>query len=133
MPATIVIVDEDRAFVGHLSAVLRRAGYEVIGCVGSDEAVRVFETYTRPVDLAIIDFMVPGTSGPEMIGALQRRMPAAKIIATVPGEGPDLTEHAARMGVTRVIKRPPKGIPPEGSEWVSVVRKALGDASTSAA
>lgn len=133
MPATIVVVDEDRTFVSQLSEMLRRAGYEAIGCVGRDEAVQAFETHTGPVDLAIIDFMVPGTSGPEMIGAVQRRLPYAKIIATIPGEGPDLTEHAARTDVDRVIRRPPKGVPPESEEWISVVRETLGETRSGAA
>ncbi len=133
MPATIMIIDEDRAFTDRLALMLAQAGYMAFGSAGKDEALDNLETHKGAIDLAIVDFHVPGISGPELIGAIQRRMPAAKIIATVPGEGPDLTDVAARTGADRVMRRPRKGEPIDRELWIGVVEGLLGRAGRGAA
>ncbi len=129
MPTTIVVVDEHPAFVNQVKALVTEAGYRVVGCVGHYEAVRAFEHLRDAVDLAIIDFLVPGTTGPELIGTIKRQMPGLKIIATVPGEGPDLTPLVSKTDADLVFRRPKIGELLDRSKWIPVVERMLGQAN----
>lgn len=125
MPANIVVVDEDRRFVNQLQVILTESGYTAVGLVGRDEAIQTFEQLRRGVDVAVVDFIVPGTTGPELIGMIRRHLPTTKVVATVPAEGLDLTELAEQVEPDLVMRRPKKGQPPEREQWVRAVEDVL--------
>ncbi len=125
MPGTVVVVDQEKEFVSELGDILTEAGYSVFGWIGRDEAVQGFQTIGRSVDVAIIDFVVPGASGPELIGAVKSHFPTIRVIATVPGEGPDLSALVARTDADRVMRRPKKGIPFDRLHWTRAVDEMI--------
>lgn len=73
--ARILVVDDDPRLRAGLQDILTQAGYEVeIACNG-EEACQAFKRL--PVDLLIIDILMPEKEGIETITDLRRECPGA--------------------------------------------------------
>jgi two-component system cell cycle sensor histidine kinase/response regulator CckA len=67
---TILIV-EDSDVVRHLAhRILVRRGYWVLEAADADEALQLLATPTTPVDLILMDVVLPGTDGIELYAAI---------------------------------------------------------------
>ena len=69
MGETILIIDDDEAIGNLEQEVLEGAGYWVLRAYSGTEALLVLQN-TRP-DLALLDLMLPGLSGEELLPRLQ--------------------------------------------------------------
>jgi len=68
MAGTILIVEDEPAIAELIDLTLKRNGHQTI-CAGSEEAIRLID-HVLP-DLALIDWMLPGASGIELIKRLR--------------------------------------------------------------
>ncbi len=88
MSARILVVEDDRTMAEVLLAYLRRAGYETDWSADGSEAYQLWQR--RRPDLVVLDLMLPGMSGLEL---LRRRRTiaddAAVIILSARGEEED--------------------------------------------
>jgi two-component system, cell cycle sensor histidine kinase and response regulator CckA len=76
----IVLLVEDEEGVRELTRrLLVRQGYTVLVAADADEATRIFEA-NPSVDVLLTDVVMPGASGPELVGQLVARRPALKVI-----------------------------------------------------
>jgi two-component system, OmpR family, response regulator len=66
----VLIVEDDVGLREPLAALLQQSGYEVVSCATADAAVRALGSET--VHLAIIDWVLPGMSGLELVQHLRR-------------------------------------------------------------
>ena len=66
---TILIIDDDAAIGNLEQEVLERAGYQVLRAYSGTEALLLLKS-SRP-DLALLDLMLPGLSGEEVLPQLQ--------------------------------------------------------------
>jgi DNA-binding NtrC family response regulator len=69
---TVLVVDDERNIRRTLDLVLGGAGYAVREAPDAEEAVRILEGGDPPVDLAIIDIMLPGMSGLDLLSRLRQ-------------------------------------------------------------
>ncbi|MEO7327943.1 MAG: sigma-54 dependent transcriptional regulator [Minicystis sp.] len=69
---TILVVDDERNIRRTLELVLRGEGYAVTEAGSAEEALRLLEGGESPVDLAIIDIMLPGMSGLDLLTRLRQ-------------------------------------------------------------
>ena len=63
-PLTILVVDDEPAWVGALGAVLGRAGHRIVAAYDGDEALRRFRS--EHVDAVLLDLAMPGLDGAEV-------------------------------------------------------------------
>lgn len=61
---TILVVDDEPAWVGALGAVLGRAGHRIVAAYDGEEALRRFRA--EPVDAVLLDLAMPGLDGAEV-------------------------------------------------------------------
>lgn len=104
---SILIVDDDPLLRLIASEMLREAGYVVSEAEDGDIALRRLEG--EPVDLAILDLLMPNKEGVETIQEIKRRWPRTKIIAISGGGRVDagyLLPLAKAMGADAVYKKP---------------------------
>ena len=68
---TILVVDDERNIRRTLDLVLRGEGYEVLEAPSAEAALTLLEGGDGPVDLAILDIMLPGMSGMDLLARLR--------------------------------------------------------------
>jgi DNA-binding response OmpR family regulator len=69
--ATVLIVDDDSSIRAVLSVNLHASGFDVLEAANGDLGLEVIER--EPVDLVLLDVMMPGKSGWEVAAVLQER------------------------------------------------------------
>lgn len=124
---TILVVDDDPDFIVQLTRILLNEGYIVFSATDGLAALHLMETYRSGVDLVIIDLVLPGKNGFELIGDLTRRKTALKILATS-GTRPAVLETALGIGADAVMFKSPIGIPLDDQRWIAKVREQIGPA-----
>ena len=90
MKPAILIVEDEAALVTLLRYNLERAGFEVLDAADGEEALLVLDE--RPVDLVLLDWMLPRLSGIEVCRQLRRKAETRAlpiIILTARGEQAD--------------------------------------------
>ena len=87
-PESIVIVDDQPVVLEFCRNVLERAGYTVFAASGAAQALSFFEPNRSPVDLALVDIVMPGMSGLELIDHLSELNQGTRIIL-MSGYAPD--------------------------------------------
>ena len=68
--ATILVIEDEAAIRDMVRFALQRHGYDIHTCASVETARTLLETVT--VDLALIDWMLPGGSGLECVRSLRR-------------------------------------------------------------
>jgi two-component system response regulator RegX3 len=61
---TVLVVDDETAWVGALAAVLGQAGYRIVPAYDGPQALRRFQT--DAVDIVLLDLAMPGLDGAEV-------------------------------------------------------------------
>jgi DNA-binding response OmpR family regulator len=68
---TVLVVDDDRAIVEFIIQVLTDEGYQAVGVYTGAAAIAAI--LTSPPDLALIDLLMDGVTGLEVIQAVRER------------------------------------------------------------
>jgi DNA-binding response OmpR family regulator len=105
--ARILVVDDDEQIQELMRDMLQREGHEVSIAANGREAMTAFDT--EPVDLIIMDLIMPEQEGLETISALRKQNREIGIIAisgggrVTPG---DYLEAARIIGANRTFAKP---------------------------
>lgn len=76
-----ILLVEDENFVREVTAeILQTAGYEVVKARSAAEAMREFRQHKGEVELLVVDVVLPGKSGREMVKELMQYDPTLKTI-----------------------------------------------------
>jgi CheY-like chemotaxis protein len=80
---TILVVDDEEVVRELLAGFLTQAGYEVFQVEDGKAALAFFEGGTKSVDLVILDMIMPGMKGEEVLASLRDlRLTAGVIISS---------------------------------------------------
>lgn len=116
--STILLVD-DEEMIRHLGrVVLEAAGYRVIEATNGLEAVAVYQSEFRRIDLAILDMMMPGLSGIDAARRMARIAPLRVVFST----GFSAEDMSGVLGTQRLLTKPYRP-----NELRSTVQRALLD------
>src|SRR5713101_4265637 len=73
---TILIVDDDNAVLRLTNSILTLHGYTVTGATSGKEALQLFAVEPEiTVDLMLIDIVMPGMNGPELVDHIWKLRP----------------------------------------------------------
>jgi two-component system response regulator ResD len=86
-PRTILVVDDEPTIAEVVAGYLRREGYEAITAADGPSAVSAAERH-RP-DLVVLDVMLPGFDGLQVMARVRQRRPVPVILLTARGEEAD--------------------------------------------
>lgn len=104
---TILIADDDPTLRAIGAELLADEGYRVLHAEDGDDALRVVAA--EPVDLIVLDMLMPNKDGLETIIELRRRKVSVRILAISSGGSMDidsLLRPALAFGADRVMSKP---------------------------
>jgi sigma-B regulation protein RsbU (phosphoserine phosphatase) len=106
LAGTLLVVDDDEANRDMLSRRLERKGFTVAVAEDGTRAIEMLRE--RPFDLVLLDVLMPGLSGLEVLRELRLAYPATElpvIMATALTESVDVVE-ALRLGANDYVSKP---------------------------
>ena len=106
----ILVVDDDHDTLDLLKAAIERKGYRVITAASwAEVAERVESTYKQdqPIDLIVLDLMIPERSGFDILRSLQVALvPMPPVIMLTAVTGMEQQLKASELGITKYITKP---------------------------
>ena len=78
----LLVVDDERAVLKVVSALLDHAGFQVKTAASGPEALAWFDAHPTEVDAALLDLAMPEMDGAVLLRELRRRRPELPIILT---------------------------------------------------
>jgi signal transduction histidine kinase/CheY-like chemotaxis protein len=103
---TILVVDDEESLVHLAEEVLAALGYEPVGCLGAQQALRVFGAAPQRFDAVLTDAIMPEMSGIELLSELRQLRPELPAILVSGYGGPDLKAAAHSAGAQAVLTKP---------------------------
>jgi len=76
----ILIVDDEAEVLSGAEQVLRNYGYRVLTARSGQKALDICATREEPVDLVLLDLVMPGMSGQETLVRLHELDPSLKVV-----------------------------------------------------
>lgn len=100
--STIVIVDDAPLFQAGLSAALTAEGFDVVGSADDALSAVTMARDVRP-DLVILDVLMPGMSGLEVVDKILRASPGTKVMLLTSSESEEDLLKAIKAGAMGYI------------------------------
>lgn len=99
----ILVVDDERAIVQSIRMLLKDS-YEIVSASSADEAVDLFRR-ERP-DLILLDIIMPGVSGVEVLKIIREQDPTIPVIVLTATKMVKPAVEAMKVGATDYITKP---------------------------
>lgn len=103
MQNRILVAEDDTDINNLLAEILRRAGYQVTQAFSGTECCLLFSQ--KPADLVLLDLMLPGMSGEELIPVLRAQTPVPIIVLSAKESTRDKVD-ALRSGADDYMTKP---------------------------
>lgn len=100
---TILVVDDHREIVYSISELLKYENYRVLGAYNGKEALEVLER--EPVDLVLLDVMMPGIDGFSLLEKLREDMDCPVLFLTAKTSEEDVMKGFG-LGADDYIRKP---------------------------
>lgn len=102
----IMVVDDEKDIVELIGAMLRARGYSVTGCVGSLDALGVFQKNPGAYALVITDMTMPHMTGAQLSKALRSIRPHIPLIVCTGFSELINEKKAAALGFQKFLMKP---------------------------
>jgi CheY-like chemotaxis protein len=117
---TVLVVDDERISRHVASRMLRELGLRVLEADGAEEALDVFRISQQPIDLVLLDVVMPETDGAELAKQILTHRPGQRILFMSAHPAEVLAEHGLHdLDVSFLAK------PYTMDELLSKVRQAM--------
>jgi len=101
---SILIVDDEKTVRRSLNKCLTRNGFACFEAGSADEALAHLDA--TPADLVILDIMMPGTAGTDLLPQLREKHPNTAIIMATAVVEPDTIVNCMKNGALDYITKP---------------------------
>lgn len=115
---SILVIDDEEVLQDVLCSVLRREGYEVLSARTGEEGLRLLAE--EEVDLVLLDMMLPGIQGMEVLDQIRRTDPEQVVVVITAFSSIEGAIEAMRRGAFHYIPKPFKN-----DEVLLTVKKGL--------
>lgn len=103
-PGSILVIDDDPSILGLLEKVLTKAGHDVD--VVADGEAALARLAKEHFDLLVVDYMLPGISGLDVLRHARVNHPALMAIMITAHGSAEVQAAAAALGVHAYISKP---------------------------
>jgi ActR/RegA family two-component response regulator len=102
---TVLVVDDDRALLRAYGDWFRGRGCTVLAATNAEDAIEL--ACEAEADLALVDLVLDGRSGADVIDSLKRLRPAMHVVAATGYPECETAVRAMHAGATWVYEKPP--------------------------
>ena len=103
---TILVVDDEPTVLSLCARILKLGGYNVLSAGGGEAALIALQKSAMPVDLALLDVMMPGMNGIELAKRILEAHPETQVVL-MSGFGPkEIGRIAGGESPYRIIWKP---------------------------
>jgi DNA-binding response OmpR family regulator len=103
-PPTLLVVDDDPDSREVAARLLERGGYRARRAGGGEECLRIVST--EPIDLILLDVMMPGMDGFEVCTALRAAGKRIPVILLTAKDDMDTRLEGMHQGVSEFLTKP---------------------------
>jgi len=103
---TILVVEDDFALRRLLVLMLRKHGFGTVDTGSAAEALAIARARDGRFDLALVDVIMPGVSGLDLAGDLDREYPELKILYISGFSASVVTDALQRRSPERILLKP---------------------------
>ena len=121
MAHRILVVDDDRELRETISEILADAGFVVAAAGSGEEALDILQG--QSYDVVLLDMIMPGLGGQEILPLLKRQAPRARVIMITAFATVENAVAAMRRGADDYLTKPFKV-----DELLTAVRRSLEEA-----
>lgn len=102
--ASVLIVDDEEKLRRYLRKELERKGYAACDAADRDGALRALAG--RAVDVVLLDIVLPGASGMEILAELRREQPELQVIMLTGNAAVESAVRAMKLGAYDYLPKP---------------------------
>lgn len=102
----ILVADDEPVILTLVSRALMRHGYVVLSAEDGPSALRACRTRTGPIHLALLDVVMPGMTGPELLECLAQIHPNIEVLFMSGYAAEKISEVAPTMNAVNFIGKP---------------------------
>ena len=114
----ILIIDDEEVLQDVLTSLLRKEGYATFSATTGEEGLEILDR--EDVDLVLLDLMLPGMSGQEVLSQIQKKDPDQVVVIITAHSSIEGAIEAMRNGAFHYIPKPFKN-----EEVLLNIRKGL--------
>ena len=103
---TILVVDDEEVVRELLGGLLSEEGFDVIQAEHGAEAIEMFKAKVKPIDLVILDMIMPGMKGEEVLRRLRRMSKSLKVIVSSGFMSEEQRDKLREYGVDSFLDKP---------------------------
>jgi len=103
---TILLVEDESALRALSRRVLAACGYTVIEAGDGDEAVRVAETYGKPIHLLVTDVVMPGVGGQVVSERVTKLHPGVRVLFVSGHTDDAVVKHGVLLERVHFLQKP---------------------------
>jgi two-component system response regulator PilR (NtrC family) len=100
----VLIVDDEEVLQDVLTVLLRKEGLSTVSALSGEEGLEVLER--EEVDLVLLDLMLPGMHGMEVLREIRRRWPELVVVVITAYSSIETAIEAMREGAFHYIPKP---------------------------
>jgi PAS domain S-box-containing protein len=102
----ILVVDDEKIIRNILGAMLTSLGYDVVYANDGEQCVDFYTVHREPIDLVILDMVMPVMNGRDCFYALKEIDPDARVLLSTGQAAEEAAEELMKDGLTGFIQKP---------------------------
>jgi len=118
----ILVVDDDAAVRGVLSAGMCQQGFAVWVAAGGHEALDVYRRHHETIDVGLMDVHITGLDGPQTLAGLQEQNPQVRCCFISGDLGSYTAERLEDLGAVAVLRKPFQLAEVAGVLWEQAIK-----------
>jgi two-component system, cell cycle sensor histidine kinase and response regulator CckA len=118
---TIMVVEDDEETLNVVARTLAAADYDVLWARNGDDTLTVLERHGSPIALMVVDVVLPGMTGPELVQTVKRKYPDTGAIYVSAFDLQAVRSHGVDPDTMPFLAKPY-----EPGELLSTVEEVLG-------
>lgn len=104
--STILLVDDEPMILEVSAEILRILGYKVLTAENGEDALNLYNTAQEDIDLVILDMIMPGMSGSEVVNRMREIRSDVKILLISGRKINEETKDVMNAGYNGFIQKP---------------------------